>query len=450
MNLVNKNKDVTDVVPHELEEPEMNTDSKSLARTGWMIVIFGVVGFLIWASFAPLDQGVPMSGHVVVASSRKVIQHQTGGLVDEILVQDGDVVKEGQPLVKMNSVNASAAAEVARVQLYTAQASEARLMAERDGASSINFNKIQTSGQKDPRVQLNMQMQQQLFNARQSALHSELAAVDEAIRGLEFQLQGLTASMINKKEQQQFLKEQVVNMRDLAKDGYVAKNRLLDAERAFSQVNGNISEDIGQLGRVNSQIAEMKLKKSQRLQEYQKEVRTQLSDFQREAEALANRVKALDFELKNVYINSPVDGTVVNLSVFTKGAVVPGGFKIMEVVPTSDALVVEGQLPVHLIDKVHKGLKVQLIFSAFNSNTTPHLHAVITEISADRTVDERTGAPYYKIRAQVAPEDIKLLSTLHVRPGMPADMVVTTGSRTMMNYILRPLTDRVHIGMIER
>jgi protease secretion system membrane fusion protein len=450
MNLVNKNKDVTDVVSVDSEDNALNTDSSSLAKTGWMIVIFGVIGFLIWASFAQLDQGVPLSGHVVVASSRKVIQHQTGGLVDEILVQDGDVVKEGQPLVKMNNVNASSAAEVARVQLYTAQASEARLTAERDGAKTINFSKIQANAQKDPRVQLHMQLQQQLFNARQSALQNELAAGDESIRGLEYQLQGLTSSMINKKEQQQFLKEQVVSMRDLAKDGYVAKNRLLDAERAFSQINGNISEDIGQLGRVNSQIAEQKLKKSQRLQEYQKEVRSQLSDYQRESEALVNRLKALDFELRNVYIKSPVAGSVVNLAIFTKGAVVPGGFKIMELVPTSDALVVEGQLPVHLIDKVYKGLKVQLIFSAFNSNTTPHLQAVLTEISADRTVDERTGAPYYKIRAQVAPEDIKLLKNLHVRPGMPADMVVNTGSRTMMNYILRPLTDRVHTGMIER
>lgn len=439
----------TDVALQKVEALEVNTDAAGYARLGWGIVLIGVVGFLLWASFAPLDKGVPLSGNVSVATSRKVIQHQVGGTVDEILVKDGDVVKAGQVLLKMNSVAAKSAAEVARVQWYTAQATEARLLAERDGVKAISFAQELEQAKSDPRVANNIMLQQQLFSARQTSLQSEMAAVDENVAGLKAQLKGLEESMISKKQQQQFLKEQLDGVRDLAKEGYVARNRLLDLERTYAQVNGGISEDLGNIGRATRQIAELNLRKAQRQQDYQKEVRTQLSDVQKEAEALQSRLNALDFDLKNVEVKAPVDGTVVGLSVFTKGAVVPSGFKLMELVPTDDALIVEGMLPVHLVDKVHLGLKAELIFSAFNSNTTPHIPGVVTQVSADRTVDERTGQAYYKLKAAVAPEGMKMIRHLQIRPGMPVELFVKTGERTMMNYLLKPVFDRANSAMSE-
>jgi protease secretion system membrane fusion protein len=440
---------VSDVVTHDVEILEVNTDASSYARLGWIIVLFGVMGFLIWATFAPLDKGVPLSGTVAVSSSRKTIQHQTGGTVDEILVKDNDVVKAGQVLLKMNNVAANANAEISRIQMYTAQATEARLIAERDGAAAIRFPKELERAKSDPRVANNILLQQQLFRARQSSLKDELAAVDENMAGLKLQLAGLQESMVSKKQQQQFLKEQLDGMRDLAKDGYIARNRLLDLERTYSQINGSISEDIGNIGRAGRQIAELGLRKSQRLQDYQKEVRVQLSEIQKESEAQQNRSTQLDFDLTNTLVKAPVDGTVVNLSVFTKGAVVQSGFKLMELVPTDDALIVEGMLPVQLVDKVHEGLKVELIFSAFNTNTTPHIPGIITQVSADRSTDERTGQPFYKVKAKVAPEGIKMLAHLQIRAGMPVELFVKTGERSMMNYLLKPIFDRAHSAMAE-
>ena len=440
---------VSDVTTHNVEVLEVNTDASTYSRLGWAIVVFGVLGFFLWASFAPLDKGVPLSGTVAVSSSKKMIQNQTNGTVDAILVKDGDIVKAGQVLLQMNSVVAKSAAEIAQVQLYTAQATEARLLAERAGAASIAFPKDLIQAKGDIRVANNILLQQQLFSSRQSSLQNELAAVDENIAGFRSQLVGLQESMVSKKQQQQFLKEQLDGVRDLAKDGYVARNRLLDLERTYAQVNGGISEDIGNMGRVSRQITELGLRKAQRQQDYQKEVRAQLSEVQKDVESLQSRVVALDYELKNIEIKAPVDGTVVGLNIFTKGAVVPGGFKLMELVPTDDALIVEAQLPVNLIDKVHQGLKAELIFSAFNSNTTPHIPGVITQVSADRTVDERTGQPYYKIKAVVAPEGLKMLANLQVRPGMPVELIVKTGERTMMNYLLKPVFDRANTSMKE-
>lgn len=449
MKLMTEKREVTDVVAQDVQMIDVNVDATNYTRIGWMIVLFGFVGFLIWASVAPLDQGVAMPGTVAVATNRKVIQHQVGGTVDEILVKDGEQVKAGQTLVKMNSVNARAAAEVTRVQLFTAQATAARLNAERDGAHTISFSKDLLAARSDLRVENNILLQQQLFNARQGALQNELGAIDESIEGAKLSLKGLEESMQSKKLQQQILKEQLDGLRELSKEGYIAKNRLLDVERTYAQVIGGVAEDIGSIGRLSKQIIELGLKKQQRMQEYQKEVRTQLTDFQREADALQNRLQALDFELKNVDVKAPVAGTIVALSIFTKSAVVPSGFRLMEIVPDGDPLIVEASLPVHLVDKVHKGLSVQLIFSAFNSNTTPHIPGLVSDVAADRTLDERTGQAFYKVKVAVAPEGVKLISHLNIRPGMPVEVFVNTGERTMMNYLMRPVLDRVKTAMTE-
>jgi len=448
-NLLAKRGPVSDVVARDVDMADVNTDASDYARLGWAIVVLGVLGFFLWAAFAPLDKGVPLSGNVAVASSRKVIQHPGGGLVDAILVKDGDAVKAGQVLLRMNSIGATSAAEIARVQWYTAQASEARLLAERDGARRIAFPASLLAARSDARVANSMQQQQQLFSARQAALQDELGAVAESINGLKAQLKSLQESMISKKQQQQFLKEQLDGMRELARDGYVARNRLLDLERTYAQINGGIAEDIGNLGRIGRQISEFGLRRSQRQQDYQKEVGTQLSDVQRDAEALKNRLEALDFDVQNGLVRAPVDGTVIGLNVFAQGAVVAVGGKLMELVPRDDALIVEAMLPVNLVDKVHQGLKADLIFSAFNTNTTPHIPGIVTQVSADRTLDERTGQAFYKVRAAVAPEGVKLLAHLQIRPGMPVDLFVKTGERTMLNYLLKPVFDRAKTALAE-
>lgn len=428
---------------------EVNTDADSQTRLGWWIVIAGVGGFLLWASLAPLDKGVPLSGTVTVATNKKAVQHVTGGTVDAIVVKEGDVVKAGDVLVRMNAVQATVNAEIARVQYFSARAIEARLVAERDGKRILVFPPELEGARDDPRVASNIRMQQQLFNTRQSAIQSELSALDENIAGLVLQNKGLEESRDGKKLQLQFLKEQLDGMRDLAREGYVARNRLLELERTYAQLGTAISEDISNIGRGQRQISEFRLRRLQRQQEYQKEVRTQLSETQREADGLANRLKGLDYDLGNVLVKSPVDGTVVAMNVFTHGGVIAPGFRMMDIVPSDDPLIVDGQLPVHLIDKVRPDLRVELIFSAFNQNQTPHVPGIVTHVSADRLVDEKSGQPYYTLKAKVAPEGMTLVSNLQIRPGMPVELFVKTGERTMMNYLLKPVLDHLKMSMTE-
>lgn len=451
MKLLDNKALATDVITHDVSPLTVNMDAGAYSKLGWWIVIVGVFGFFLWGFLAPLDKGVPLSGSVAKETNRKAVQHLVGGTIDEILVREGDSVKAGQVLVRMNAVQAKAQSEITRAQYYSARAMEARLIAERDGKDAVTFPKALESARKDPRVAADVSLQNQLFASRRDVLRSELAGIDESIAGLKLQVAGTEASRDSKKEQIEILKEQLGNMRDLAKEGYVARSRLLDLERTYSQVNGALAEDVGNIGRARRQVAELGVKRVQRTQEFQKEVRSQLADVQKEAGALGSRLTAESFVLANVEVKAPVDGVVVGMNVFTPGGVVAPGFRMMDVVPMADALVVEGQLPVNLVDKVHSGLPVEFIFSAFNTSTTPHIPGVVVTVGADRLLDEKSGMPYYKVLAKVTPEGLKLLTTknLAVRPGMPVELFVKTGERTMMNYLLKPLFDRAETSLTE-
>jgi protease secretion system membrane fusion protein len=450
-NMLTKHSAPTEVITHDVTPLEVKTDARGYSRFGWLMILLGVGGFFLWATLAPLDKGVPMPGTVAKESNRKTIQHQNGGTIQEILVRDGDVVKKGQVLVRMNNVQASSLAETTRAQYITARLNEARLLAERDGLKSLTFPPALEAFRNDPRVAAGFALQNQLFSSRRLSLESELAAVDENVAGLKAQITGLEESRDSKKLQQSILKEQLENMRDLARDGYVARARLLDLERTYAQINGQISEDIGNIGRSRRQVAELTLRRGQRLQDFQKEVRSSLAETQREAEAQGSRMLGQDFDVANTEVKAPVDGTVVGLAVFTPGGVVGSGTKLMELVPADDELIVEGQLPVNLIDRVHVGLPVELVFSAFNVNKTPHIPGVVTQVSADRAVEERSGVPYYKVRARVSPDGAKLITQkkLVIQSGMPVEMFVKTGERTLMSYLLKPVFDRAKTSMSE-
>jgi len=331
-------------------------DEKHYARLGWIVLIIGFGGFMVWALFAPLDKGVAAQGTVITDGQRKTIQAPFSGVVEEIMVKDGDTVKVGEVLARLNNLQASAQA---------------------NGA-------------------------------------------EQAVMGLQAQVHGLKDSIANKELQVKFVKEQLVNLQDLAKDGYVARNRVLELERTYLQINGSLSEDRGNLARYQSQLVEQE-----------------------------GRLKAFSFDLDNTTIKSPVNGSIVNLEIFTKGAVVQPGTRLMEIEPDEGALIIEARVPVHLIDKVHLHLPVEILFPAFNQRSTPNIPGVVTVVPNDRTQDPRTGEPYYKVQVQVTDKGMRKLKDNKVRPGMPAEVFVVTGERTMMIYLLKPITDRMHGSLRE-
>ena len=427
----------------------LQLDDTRYSRLGWLLMLGGFLGFLGWAALAPLDKGVAVSGKVMVSGHRKVVQHPGGGIVERIDVRDGDTVVAGQVLIRLKETPLLGQAQSLRSQFYGSLASEARLDAEGDGVSRVNFPAELTALAADPEVASNLALQQQLFDSRRRALLLDQQGIDESIAGAEAQLRGVRDSQASKVLQRTALTEQLQGLRELAREGYIPRNRLLDSERVYAQVLGSISEDYGRIGQLQRQVLEMRLKIRQLAEEYQKEVRTQLADTRVRTEDLRNRLASAEFELANSQLRAPVAGIVVGLDVFTEGGVIKPGQALMEIVPQGEPLLVEARVPVELADKVHPGLPVELMFSAFSQSTTPRVAGEVTLVSADRQVDERTDEPYYTLRAQVSEAGMAQLAGLQIRPGMPVEAFVRTGERSMLNYLFKPLLDRTHMALVE-
>jgi protease secretion system membrane fusion protein len=427
----------------------VDIDNARPQRWGWGLLIVGFGGFMAWALFAPLDAGVSAPGTVVVSGNRKAVQPVVAGKIVAILAKDGDQVTEGQLLVRFDDTQSRSQLDVAKGQWFTSLATEARLSAERVSSAAPEFPPALKSEESDPRAVAAMALQCQLFATRRKALGSELAAMAENMRGLELQMQGTEASRRAKEDQLRVLQEQLKNLKNLADEGFMPRIRVLDQERTVSAMSGAIAEDTGSIGRSRQAIAEIRVRMVSREQDVRKEVEAQLSDIQRDASSLSSRLEGLQFDVLNTGVKSPVTGVVMGLAVHTIGGVVAAGTPMMEVVPRDEALKIEAQIPPHLIDKIRPGQPVDILFTAFDQVSTPKIAGNLTQVSADVLVDPRTSLPFYKASIAVTPEGMAKLKKHEIRAGMPAEIFVRSGERTAMNYLLKPLLDRVRRAMTE-
>lgn len=418
-------------------------DDKKYSRLGWLLVLAGFAGFLGWAALAPLDKGVAVSGKVMVSGHRKTVQHPAGGIVERIDVRDGDVVSAGQVLLRLKETPLRGQMQSLRSQYLASLASEARLSAESEGLSAISFGPELLN---DPEAAGTLSLQQQLFTSRAQALATAQQGLRETIAGAEAQLRGTRDSQASKVQQRAALNEQ---LRELARDGYIPRNRLLDTEGLYAQIDGAIAEDYGRIGQLQRQVMELRLRIRQVGEDFQKDLRGQLAETRTRSDDLRNRLASAEFELANSLVRAPASGVVVGLDVYTEGGVIKPGQALMDIVPQGEPLLVEARMPVQMVDKVHPGLPVELLFSAFNQATTPRIAGVVTLVSADRQVDERTDEPYYILRAQVSAAGMQQLDGVQVRPGMPVETFVKTGERSMLNYLFKPLLDRTHMALVE-
>lgn len=420
------------------------------ARWGRRAFWLGGGAFLLWAFLAPLGQGVPAHGMVKVDGQRKTLQHPRGGVVEEILVREGDKVAAGQPLLRLNESQAQAQHGVVDAQLISLLAAEARLQAERLGAANMVLPAFLQSRKADPEVAEVLQVQRHLFATRQAALNGELSIIQENIRGLQEMLQGLDQQEKSRAEQLRLFAEELAALKPLAEQGFVPRNKLFEVERAVAMVSGQRSEAVAAIGRTRSQVSELKLKALQSRETYRKEVETQLTDVQRQIADYRERRIATQDELERVVLRAPVDGTIVDLSVHTVGGVVQAGQKILDVVPAEQVLVVEAKIPPHLIDSVRVGQSADVHFLALDQTVVPAIPGVLTYVSADTIVDPRTDLAYFVGRVIPSDEGMKKLGDKAIQPGMPADVVIKTGERTFIGYLLKPLLNRLHFALTER
>lgn len=430
-------------------EVALKSNPLPVMRVGLLVVLIGFVGFLAWAALAPLDAGVTASGMVAVESKRKTIQHLNGGIVQDILVKDGDRVKKGQVLLRLERTQIEAQRLITRTQLVGAKAVQARLLAERTGAEAPSFDDPILAPKDDPLVREAITTQMALFKTRRKAIDGQLSILDTAIRGLQQQIEGLQALEKGKAEQIRLLQDELDSLRTLFEKGYVPRNRIFELERAIADISSRRSSDLSDIGRAQSTLNELRLRKLQLEQEFHKEVETQLADVQREAAILGERLMALDDELSRVEIRSPADGIVVGLSVHTIGGVIRAGEPILDLVPEGDPLIIEARIMPHLIERVAIGLPTLVRFVALDK-LNPVVQGEVTSVSADILTDKGTGQPYYAARITVPQEELLKLNYERINPGMPVDVVIKTGERSMLEYLLRPLLNHMFMALRER
>lgn len=436
------------------ENTRVETDEKPVVRFGMLTLLIGFGGFLLWAGLAPLDEGVPGTGIVSVDSKRKTIQHLRGGLVESIDVREGDRVKAGDILLKLNDTDIKAQLDITRGQYAVVKATEARLQAEREGKATVTFPPdLIAAAKTDYRTAEAMAAQSQLFAARKSALSSEMGTMDEAINGLNQQITGLRSVEAGKKIQIDLLTKEADSYRGLVQEGFVPRNKLYELERILADLSGTRGSDLAQIARAQSSINELKLRKLQRTQDFRKEVETHMSDVQKEVGSQTDRLTALTEEFERSVIKAPTDGAVVGMEAHTVGGVIRAGDRIMDIVPEDDVLIIEAQLPVNLIDKVRVGqlanLHLQIILEG---GAQPTIEGKVSQVSADRLTDPRTGMPYYSARIQITPKgEAEIIKhKITTQAGMQADVVIVTGERTLLQYLLKPLMSRINFGMKEQ
>lgn len=450
--------EITDVVEIAKDNGDAGSGTASVvdfnhgrfARLGWLVLAVGFGGFFIWAGLAPLDQGVPSSGQVVVIGNRKTVQNLSQGMVQAILVKDGDEVSSGDILVRLDPTMTRSQYEIAHGQWLVAKAVEARLMAEVLGQSEITFPDDLLKEQDDPRAASAMAIQAQLLRSRQAGLKAELGSMNSTLLGLQSYAKGLAATRRSKEEQSILLLEELKGLRELAAEGYLPRNRLSEQERLLAQLRGDIAEDLGNLGRTQQSIGEIRMRIVTREQEYRKEIENGLADVQKEASSLDSRIAGLAFELANTDVRAPSEGVVVGLSVHTIGGVLAPGTALMDVVPKNEPLRIDVQIATNLIDKVKLGLPVEITFPAFNQKTTPQIPGEFVQVDADATTDPQGRVPpYYRGQVEVTESGMKKLKTHEIRAGMPAEVFIKTGERTMLNYLFKPLLDRFNSALTE-
>lgn len=434
-----------------VKEPAVaaSADPRRAGRIGVWALVIGLGVFLVWAAFAPLDEGVPSQGLVAINTKRKAVQHPTGGIVKEVLVGEGDRVTEGQLLLKLDEAAARANYESVRQRYLGLRAVQSRLLAEQSGLAAITFHPDVQKAAEDPLIRSHMVTQEQLFLSRKSALRADIRGLQESIEGQQASIRSYEGVLANRRGQVSLLNEELTHTRALVKEGYTPRNRQLELERMVSDSNGSIAELLGNIARGQSAIAELRQKLISRQQEYRKEVESQLSDVTREVQADEGKFHAVADDLGRIEIKSPAAGQVVGLTVQTVGAVIQAGQKLMDVVPENELLLIETRVPPNLIDRVQAGLPVDIRFNSFANSPQLVVDGKVVSVSGDLLTDPQTNVQYYLSRVSVTPEGYKKLGKRVMQPGMPVEVVLKTGERSLLVYLLHPLTKRLAASMKE-
>ncbi|MBK9307047.1 MAG: HlyD family type I secretion periplasmic adaptor subunit [Nitrospira sp.] len=429
------------------------SDDRAIRRQGLVLVLVVFGGFGTWASLAPLQSAALAPGVIAVEHYRKTVQHLEGGIIRSLAVHDGDAVQADQVIATLDDTQSRAQLEVFRGQLYLRLAQEARLAAQRDGLPSVPYPQDLLAQRDDPRVQDAIRLQDQTFNVRQAATDGARAVYRRQIEQLHAKVTGLRAQTRSRNRLVESYRADLHDFKSLLQEGFTEKQKVEELERALAQSEGQRGQLLSDMAASELQIAEIELKILQLHKDLQREVAKELSDVQADLFQLREKVQSIESTVNRSVIKAPVSGMVLGLTVHTIGAVIQPGGRLLDIVPQDQNLIIEAQVDPIDIDRVKVGQRAEVRFSAFKTRDLPTIEGTLISVSADRLIgDHQDGeTAYYLARVAVSPEGLEALSTaeLALVPGMPAEVLIQTGARTLVQYVMKPLTDSFKRALIE-
>jgi HlyD family type I secretion membrane fusion protein len=418
----------------------------SCARTvtfGLVIIALVFGGFGSWASLAPLSSAAIAPGTVVVDTSRKSVQHLEGGVIQEILVRDGDVVEAGQVLLRLDGANVRAAMASLQPMLATNKAQQARLGAERQGLDKIQFpDDLLAEAQASPKMAQILAGQRRVFQTRRNALKGEKALNANRLAQSRQKLEGLERQRRIKQAEMALLRDQLANQRVLLEKGYTTKKDLSAAQRSVQEIESEYTDLESKTQEASMLVERYELEGNQIDDNFKEQVENELYTAEKEYYQLVERLRAIQDQYARLDIRAPVSGVVVNMVAHTVGGVIAPGSPIMDIVPKNDQLMIEAHLSPSEVDGVRPGLEADVRFTAVDRTGLPQLRGTVTLVSADR-LTSASGASYFLVRVHVSKSEIARLGGLTLMPGMPAEILINKSERTLLQYFLAPITHSI-------
>ena len=424
------------------------TSDSGVRRIGVLILVvtFGLFGG--WAALAPLESAALAPGVVTVKNYRKTIQHLEGGIVRDIRVREGTSVTVGEPLLVLDDTQFRAERQLLRGQYLSLRALEARLVAERAGLQQVSYPRALLDDG-DPWAAEAVASQDAVFNARRTARAGERAVLEQRVEQLQSQIAGIRAVYDSNLTLVASYENEMAELQVLRDKGFTGKQRLTEIERDHARVLGENAEALADIAANEIRIGETRLQILQLDKYQQTEIADQLGTTQADINDLAERLRVIEDKLARTVVRAPVSGVVLGMSVHTVGGVVAPGTTLLDIVPENQQLMVDAEVSPVDIDRVQQGTPARIRFSAFSSAVTPMVDGDVVSVSADRMRNPDTGMPYYLAQVEVMPPAAGEADDFLLVPGMPAEVLINTGYRTFLQYLLQPASNMVARSLIE-
>lgn len=440
MKFLTTQKATVPALPAGVEASVVPTDEMPVVRAGMILLATAFGSLILWSTLAPIAKGVVAPGTVIVDSNRKTIQHLEGGIISEILVRDGDVVKAGQVLARLDGVTSQAQRDVLYGQFLTAKAQEARFIAERDGSKEIGFpTDLQGPGESGRNAAIRGS-EQEVFKSRRDALNGQLSIYEQRIKQLEEQSKGLEAQVAANTQQIVLIDSELEGLQQLFEKGYASKTRLLELQRRRAELDGDRGNYAAEIARNKVAVGEARLQIIQVRKNFEEDVAKGLSEAQARVFDLQDRLTSATDVLQRREVKAPTDGIIVGSRIHTVGGVVRTGDPLMELVPNNDDLIVEAMVSPLDIDVASAGMDAEVRFSALSSRHMPILLGTVVTVAADAATDQQ-GNRFYPARVRVPKEQLANLDGQKLVPGMPAEVLIKAGEHSIVEYLMKPLSD---------